>query len=130
MPQLDFIIIFPQIFWLIITFFSLYIVLVHFFLPIFIKILKSRKQIIIENNILLLNLQEILKTKQKTLTKKLEINFLEIKKMLDIQINPLFKGSLFNDLNLLDKKISKVIYYLLLHHDLSILESIPIKPLF
>nr|YP_009317596.1 ATP synthase F0 subunit 8 [Pterocladiella media]AOX49048.1 ATP synthase F0 subunit 8 [Pterocladiella media] len=46
MPQLDRIIIFPQIFWLFLIFTSFYIILTHFFLPKFLKSLKSRKSVI------------------------------------------------------------------------------------
>nr|YP_009445885.1 ATP synthase F0 subunit 8 [Betaphycus gelatinus]ATX68826.1 ATP synthase F0 subunit 8 [Betaphycus gelatinus] len=49
MPQLDRIIIFTQIFWLFLIFFSLYAILTHFFLPWILKSLKSRK-LIIETN--------------------------------------------------------------------------------
>lgn len=45
MPQLDHIIIFPQIFWLFSFFIFFYIILVHFFLPNFLKSLKARKLI-------------------------------------------------------------------------------------
>lgn len=45
MPQLDRIIIFPQIFWLFIIFSFLYILLLHFFLPKFLNSLKLRKYI-------------------------------------------------------------------------------------
>ena len=45
MPQLDHIIIFPQIFWLFLIFILFYTVLTHFFLPKFLKSLKARKLI-------------------------------------------------------------------------------------
>nr|YP_009774170.1 ATP synthase F0 subunit 8 [Caulacanthus okamurae]QIZ74787.1 ATP synthase F0 subunit 8 [Caulacanthus okamurae] len=45
MPQLDRLIVFPQIFWLLFFFTFIYAVLTHFFLPLFIKSLKSRKLI-------------------------------------------------------------------------------------
>nr|QJH88479.1 Atp8 [Pterocladia lucida] len=55
MPQLDRIIIFPQIFWLFIVFIVFYCFLTHFFLPRFLKVLKARKSIV-EFNELELNL--------------------------------------------------------------------------
>lgn len=49
MPQLDRITIFSQIFWLFITFTAFYIILVHFYLPTFLKSLKSRQQVVERN---------------------------------------------------------------------------------
>lgn len=46
MPQLDRIIIFPQIFWLFVVFTAFYSVLTHFFLPKFLRVLKARKIIV------------------------------------------------------------------------------------
>nr|YP_009317550.1 ATP synthase F0 subunit 8 [Gelidium sclerophyllum]AOX49002.1 ATP synthase F0 subunit 8 [Gelidium sclerophyllum] len=46
MPQLDRIIIFPQVFWLLVIFTMFYIILTHFFLPRFLKALKARKEIV------------------------------------------------------------------------------------
>nr|YP_009317481.1 ATP synthase F0 subunit 8 [Gelidium arborescens]AOX48910.1 ATP synthase F0 subunit 8 [Gelidium arborescens] len=46
MPQLDRIIIFPQVFWLLVIFTMFYIMLTHFFLPRFLKSLKTRKEIV------------------------------------------------------------------------------------
>nr|YP_009988355.1 ATP synthase F0 subunit 8 [Gelidiella flabella]QNM39631.1 ATP synthase F0 subunit 8 [Gelidiella flabella] len=45
MPQLDRIIIFPQIFWLFLIFTLFYTILTHFFLPKFLRSLKARKLI-------------------------------------------------------------------------------------
>lgn len=49
MPQLDRVIIFTQIFWLFVIFLGSYIVLTHFFFPLFLKALKSRNLIIQAN---------------------------------------------------------------------------------
>lgn len=64
MPQLDRIIVFSQIFWLFVIFVLTYIVLTHFFLPKFIKSLKSRKQIIEVNDIELSELTSRILNKQ------------------------------------------------------------------
>jgi len=49
MPQLDRVIIFTQIFWLFVIFSGSYIILTHFFFPLFLKTLKSRNLIIQAN---------------------------------------------------------------------------------
>ena len=51
MPQLDYTLLFNQIFWLFIIFIVLYIILTYHFLPIFVKIFKSRKQILRYNHV-------------------------------------------------------------------------------
>nr|BBH10686.1 ATP synthase F0 subunit 8 [Palmaria palmata] len=49
MPQLDRIIIFTQLFWLFFIFLVSYMVLTHFFFPLFLKSIKSRKLIVEAN---------------------------------------------------------------------------------
>nr|YP_009739225.1 ATP synthase F0 subunit 8 [Palmaria decipiens]QIC19664.1 ATP synthase F0 subunit 8 [Palmaria decipiens] len=49
MPQLDRIIIFTQLFWLFFIFLVSYMVLTHFFLPLFLKSIKSRKLVVEAN---------------------------------------------------------------------------------
>lgn len=51
MPQLDRIIIFPQVFWLLAIFTIFYIIVTHFFLPKFLKALKTRKKIVKANEL-------------------------------------------------------------------------------
>lgn len=130
MPQLDFIIAFPQIFWLVLTFFGLYTFLVHFFLPNFIKLLKARKQIVTENNNTLLKLQNSFDSKQKSLNKTLENNFINIKIMLEKEISSSFTELNSFDLKLADKKIANALYQNVIYYDTNVLESIPIKPSF
>nr|YP_009317642.1 ATP synthase F0 subunit 8 [Pterocladiella musciformis]AOX49094.1 ATP synthase F0 subunit 8 [Pterocladiella musciformis] len=66
MPQLDRIIIFPQIFWLFLIFTSFYIVSTHFFLPEFLKSLKSRKSVIDLNELKANTIkQQIIESEQK-----------------------------------------------------------------
>ena len=125
MPQLDFIIAFSQIFWLILIFFSFYTILVHFFLPQFIKTLKSRKQIVLENNEMLLKLHNDFNNKQYFLNSKLKENFTKIKSLLDKEIFSNFGIPInFFNLDLLDKKISGILYNNTLYYDIHVLESI------
>lgn len=46
MPQLDYTLLFNQIFWLFLIFISSYIVIIYLFLPVLLKVFKSRKQIL------------------------------------------------------------------------------------
>lgn len=130
MPQLDFIIAFPQIFWLIVIFFSVYIILIHFFMPQFIKILKARKYIIIENSKTLNFLQDNFKDKQQKLNKVILRNVLKIKLMLEKEVSLIFNGSAFMDLSSVDKKIASALYHNMLYYDISVLKIIPLKPIF
>nr|YP_010620046.1 ATP synthase F0 subunit 8 [Symphyocladia marchantioides]WAX04059.1 ATP synthase F0 subunit 8 [Symphyocladia marchantioides] len=51
MPQLDFLIILPQVFWLICLFSFFYFVLAYYFLPLFLKTIKARINFIKINQI-------------------------------------------------------------------------------
>lgn len=130
MPQLDFIIAFPQIFWLVITFFSLYMFLIHFFLPSFIKLQKARKQIVTKNFNTLVHLETELDHKQGKLSKTVEKNFIRIKIMLEKEIFTFFLIYNTYDLKLVDKKIANALYNNIIHYDINTLESIPVKPIF
>lgn len=83
MPQLDRIIVFSQIFWLFVIFVLTYIVLTHFFLPKFIKALKSRRQIIEANNIELSALTSKITNKQLLLKQLLLKNLVVVNTSLD-----------------------------------------------
>nr|YP_008963212.1 ATP synthase F0 subunit 8 [Gelidium vagum]AGO19326.1 ATP synthase F0 subunit 8 [Gelidium vagum] len=105
MPQLDRIIISPQVFWLFIVFSTFYIVSTHFFLPKFLKALKSRKGIIKTNEM------EVL-----LLTKKSIANQTELKSLLLTHLNELkeifSKSSILsisNTKNLNTKEIDELI---------------------
>lgn len=127
MPQLDFIIAFPQIFWLIIIFFSLYTILVHFFLPSFIKLLKVRKKVVLENSETLLKLERKLHYNQSTLNKIVTTNFSKIKILLEKELNSFFVISGWFNSELVDKKIASALYHNIIYYDANIIESIPIK---
>lgn len=88
MPQLDLIIIFPQIFWFFIIFISFYSVLLHYILPKFLIILKSRKLI------LSLNTKKIVELTNKSIDSRKEI-IKYIKNMLTL-INQNYKSPLIN----------------------------------
>ena len=130
MPQLDFIIVFPQIFWLLVVFFSSYVILVHFFLPLFVKSLKVRRLIILENTKLLSLTQEKFYLKQNNLVLLLNKNFYLIKFMLESEVSTLFLQKAETDLNFLDSKIVEVLYYNILYNDVSVLSSIPLRSKF
>nr|WCH57769.1 ATP synthase F0 subunit 8 [Hypnea pseudomusciformis] len=78
MPQLDRIIIFSQIFWLFIIFSALYIILTHFFLPLFLKSIKLRKQIVEANSLEILHLSKKVDATQALVKQKLLDNLLII----------------------------------------------------
>lgn len=127
MPQLDFLIAFPQIFWLIIIFFSLHTILVHFFLPNFIKLLKVRKKVVLENSETLSKLEIKLHYSQSTLNKIIIINFSKIKILLEKELNSFFVISGWFNSGLVDKKIASALYHNIIYYDTNIIESIPIK---
>ena len=127
MPQLDFVIAFPQIFWLISIFFSLYMIIVHFFLPNFIKSLKARKQVVSENSETLISLEKDFLQKQIILNKFFETSFSKIKEMLEKEISSSFKETFLGNLNLIDVKVAKALYFNILYQDITILKSIKLN---
>ncbi len=130
MPQLDFNTTLSQIFWLIIIFFFLYIILIHFFLPNFIKLIKSRKYII------LINVKETTFMKNNFYEKQLIIknltqkNFNKIKLALEKEL--FISSNLVSalDTTFTDAKITLLLYYNILYYDTIILDSISLKPNF
>nr|YP_009502238.1 ATP synthase F0 subunit 8 [Porolithon onkodes]ASB29840.1 ATP synthase F0 subunit 8 [Porolithon onkodes] len=130
MPQLDFIITSSQIFWLVVTFLILYIVLTHFFLPNFIKILKTRKHIILENANKLSKLEKQFKYKQDTFDTLIEVNLAKIKILIEKEMFSSFKNIFFIDLIELNKKVLSALYSNLIFYDINILSSIQIKSVF
>nr|AOX48933.1 ATP synthase F0 subunit 8 [Gelidium crinale f. luxurians] len=126
MPQLDYIILFPQIFWLFIIFTLFYTVLTHFYLPKFLKSLKSRK------NIIDLNELKIIEIKQRFT--KLEQDFEEILIVDLARIKGIFNTNpTFEILNLknsetqkADEVISNAIRNSVLFYNFQILDSVEI----
>lgn len=82
MPQLDFLIILPQIFWLILSFTLFYFVLTYYFLPIFLKTINSRKQFIKLNKKIELQLANEVFGKRQFILKELNSNLNRIRLIL------------------------------------------------
>lgn len=130
MPQLDLIIVFPQIFWLLTIFFLTYTVIVHFFLPLFVKSLKVRQRIIAKNTEIVIFTQKKFEEKQSKLNTVVNKNFYLIKLLLETEINSILSKELLLDLKTLDTKVIEALYYNTLYYDLNILSSIPLRPKF
>lgn len=130
MPQLDFTIAFPQIFWLFLSFFLLYSIIVHVFLPIFVKSFKAWKKLVIANNESFNHLQKQLHLKQTSLITLLNQNIIKIRTTFEKNILPTFTSDTTFDFDLINQKLAKVLYYNTLYCDLNVLDSIPLKPKF
>nr|WCH57649.1 ATP synthase F0 subunit 8 [Hypnea wynnei] len=130
MPQLDRVIIFSQIFWLFIIFSALYIVLTHFFLPLFLKSLKLRRQIIESNNSEVLHLNERAAAKQILIKQKLLSKLLIIEEFLleSYKFQKYFKNE--QQIISIDEKISIATINYLLYCDSLILNNILFYPRF
>nr|YP_010199529.1 ATP synthase F0 subunit 8 [Gracilaria baiana]UAD89387.1 ATP synthase F0 subunit 8 [Gracilaria baiana] len=128
MPQLDRIIVFSQIFWLVLIFSLFYAILTHYFLPKFLKSLKIRKQVID------LNTNEILKKTERTLNKqnllvKILVKNLEITSNLLVSyFGQLVKGKKSVDTLIIDQKIGFVILNTVKFCDFKLLSSIFVYP--
>lgn len=130
MPQLDRVIIFSQIFWLFLVFFALYIVLTHFFLPMFLKSLKLRKQVIELNSLEVTNLNEKALLKQVLIKQNLLSKLLRIEDFLfeSYEFQKYFKSN--QQIVLIDEKISIATINYLLYCDSIILNNISFYPKF
>nr|YP_009541963.1 ATP synthase F0 subunit 8 [Synarthrophyton chejuense]AYR06633.1 ATP synthase F0 subunit 8 [Synarthrophyton chejuense] len=117
MPQLDFTIVFTQIFWLLLVFIYTYSILIYFFIPLFVKSFKTRKQIIY-NNIETLNfIRNNFDTKQKLLINKLFNNFYQVKIMFETKIFTIFSFKSTTDLHSIDLNLVKVLHNNTLYYD-------------
>nr|WCH58009.1 ATP synthase F0 subunit 8 [Hypnea cornuta] len=130
MPQLDHVIIFSQIFWLFIIFSVLYIILTHFFLPLFLKSIKLRKQIIEVNSIEVSQLSQKIKAQQSLIKQKLLDNLVIIEDF--ISESHKFQKHFTNNqqIILIDEKVSTATINYLLYCDNSILKNILLYPKF
>nr|YP_011017569.1 ATP synthase F0 subunit 8 [Antithamnionella miharai]WQF69344.1 ATP synthase F0 subunit 8 [Antithamnionella miharai]WQF69369.1 ATP synthase F0 subunit 8 [Antithamnionella miharai] len=126
MPQLDYIIIFPQIFWFCVIFTVFYLFLTHIFLPKFLKALKSRKLILQKSNKESQELILKLNNKQIFLKGNLLTHLSKIKKKL-LHFNTLIT-SLNYSKTYVDKKIAEVVYWHILYYDTTIVKQIQIFP--
>nr|YP_011003676.1 ATP synthase F0 subunit 8 [Gracilaria eucheumatoides]WPS66078.1 ATP synthase F0 subunit 8 [Gracilaria eucheumatoides] len=128
MPQLDRIIVFSQIFWLFFVFSIFYITLIHYFLPVFLKSLKLRKQVININTLEVTKKMENILKKQN-LFKKILLKDLEITS--DLLIN--YFGKLVTskksfDMLIIDQKICRVVLNIAKFCDSKLLDSIFLYP--
>nr|YP_010726705.1 ATP synthase F0 subunit 8 [Cystoclonium purpureum f. stellatum]WDY85192.1 ATP synthase F0 subunit 8 [Cystoclonium purpureum f. stellatum] len=130
MPQLDRIIIFPQIFWLFVIFTFLYAILTHYFLPVFLKSLKSRKKIIDINSteILLLNNKTL--NNNKLLKQQLLKNLLTLEAFLNSNFGSLDFLHLNNKIIDIDEKIGTTLINSIFYCDNMLLNSIVFYPKF
>ena len=126
MPQLDYIIIFPQIFWFCIIFTVFYWILVYFFLPKFLITLKTRLLIqqknIQESDILVTKLNE-----KQNLIQKILIKNLNNSKNLLFQTNSFLTILKFNN-SKFDEKIAKAIFWYSLYYDENVIKQIHFFP--
>lgn len=128
MPQLDFNIALPQIFWLIILFIFVYTILVHFFLPNFIKLIKTRKYIILVNEQEVIFLKENLVKKQFIFRKTIQQNFGGLKIVLEKQLSTFFTSPSTTSTISIDTKLVSVLNNSILYYDTTILNLIYLKP--
>uniref|UniRef100_A0A4D6BLB9 ATP synthase F0 subunit 8 n=1 Tax=Balbiania investiens TaxID=111861 RepID=A0A4D6BLB9_9FLOR len=129
MPQLDHIIIFTQVFWLLLTFIVIYILLTYFFLPTFLKSLKSRSSIIESN------LAENVNMQTKFASNQILIDQLLIQGLSNIKVILTIEFLLNNDknseqykLHFIDKQMTNAIFNTMLYCDSQVLEYIPLIP--
>lgn len=112
MPQLDIIIIFPQIFWFFFFFIIFYSILIHYILPKILLLLKSRKVIIIKNT------EETLTRTEKAIKKNKLVTQFIINSL--IVINATLKVNFINSnyiKNNIDFKISLATQQLILYYN-------------
>jgi Plant ATP synthase F0 len=127
MPQLDHIIIFTQVFWLLLTFIGLYVLLTYYFLPTFLKSLKSRNSVIESNSIENEKIQIKLSSSQALIDQILIQGLSDIKAILTIEF--LLSNSKTPEeykLHPIDKQMVKAIFNIMLYCDIQILEYIPL----
>nr|YP_004062234.1 hypothetical protein PPUL_31 [Plocamiocolax pulvinata]ADR03250.1 hypothetical protein PPUL_31 [Plocamiocolax pulvinata] len=123
MPQLDYTIIFSQIFWLFFIFLFLYTIILHFFLPVFLKSIKIRKELINSLNLEVSKLEEISFKKRTLLYSNVNQQLLIIKKLLKKE-NFIFLLKKENSI-IIDKKLSIFISNTTKFYNLQIINSIP-----
>lgn len=126
MPQLDRIIVFTQIFWLFLVFTVLYIVLIYFFFPNFLRSLKARNLVIESNNV------ESNIIKINFLSTQDFINYTSQEQLRSIKVTLLNDFILFKninpfDLHLLDVSLLNSIFYTTLYTNEIVLFSIPLN---
>lgn len=86
MPQLDFLIILPQIFWFILSFTFFYFILTYYFLPIFLKTINSRREFIKFNKNSESRLDNEILLKRQFILKKFTSDLSEIKSVIFLNL--------------------------------------------
>nr|QUJ09440.1 ATP synthase F1 subunit 8 [Neorhodomela munita] len=132
MPQLDTLIVLPQIFWLIIIFIFFYFVLTYYFLPTFLKTIKSRKKLFNHNHSINLNLLKEILLKRKNVLKDLNLNLTTVKSIVFVKLLNLkfkfkqkpFKQKYSKLTNIIFKALNKSVYYC----NLNLLNSLKFYP--
>lgn len=110
-----------------ITFFSVYAIITHFFLPEFIKLVKARKEITLVNDKELLLIKNNFNQKQLSIKNVLQQNFIKLRVVFAKEFSTFLANPLIHDMSNIDTKLSLVLYYDTLHYDTAIINSIPLK---
>lgn len=124
MPQLDRVIVFTQLFWLITVFVILYIILTHIFLPILIKSFKIRSLFIQFIKDRTNKIQSNLLFKQKFIAKTLNNSLLISKSLLCPKFKPYQRYLHLINFNLLNFQLFTFILYIALYCSKPLINSI------
>lgn len=132
MPQLDNLIILPQIFWLIVFFGLFYFILTYYFLPLFLKTINSRKYFLENNKINESKLISEVFNKRKLILKDLNLNFNRIRSVLFLKVFNIkfdFQKNSFNlKFSKLNNKLLIALNNSVLHCNFFILNTIEFYP--
>lgn len=132
MPQLDFLIILPQIFWLILFFSLTYFSLTYFFLPLFLKTLNSRKYFLKINKNKETSLINDIINNRSLVFKNLSSNFDQLKSILFFRLLHLkfqfYKKPYSHQFSKLNNKIFKATVNSILYCNFTVLQKIKIYP--
>nr|YP_011017723.1 ATP synthase F0 subunit 8 [Griffithsia okiensis]WQF69546.1 ATP synthase F0 subunit 8 [Griffithsia okiensis] len=107
MPQLDLLIIFPQIFWFFLIFIFLYLFILHYFLPKILLIIKFRQKLIDLNNNEFFLINKLLLKNKKTINNNLILNLEKLKNSFFLnqsKIDLIFSDNKFTNPEILNKK--------------------------
>nr|YP_008994224.1 ATP synthase F0 subunit 8 [Rhodymenia pseudopalmata]AGO19276.1 ATP synthase F0 subunit 8 [Rhodymenia pseudopalmata] len=110
MPQLDFTIVFSQIFWLFVIFTTFYTILTHFFLPKFLISIKSRKQIVDLNYTKVLESQKKMTDRQNLIQSNLINGLSSVRNSINSSWFSILKTNQNINLASVDERIGSVIF--------------------
>lgn len=131
MPQLDYIIIFPQIFWFFLILLIFYILILHFFLPKFLYSIKLRKEVILFNSNLILKFSKKNKLDSLNIINILKLNLKEIQNSVYLnnsRLNLFFSKQVRLCPSILDLKLINLVYNNILFCNNQLLNNIKIYP--